>query len=139
MDSATRGRLAFGFATGAVLWSLALVAGAFVLPAYSGDGCQSTPGGSVSCGSLPSQTLFAVNGWWVVELLLAAALVTGLAFSALHRYCVTGRQRVMTAATVFIGLLAAFAFVSGFSIGLFVFPAVLLLIGSAALTPAPSK
>ena len=139
MGDRTRGWLAFGLGGGAVLWSLGLLLTAFVAPAYSGEGCQSGPGGSTVCGSLPSETLYAVNGWWVVELLLAVALVTALAFWALHVYCVTGRPSVMRAAGICIGALGFFAFVSGFSIGLFVFPAVLLLVASAALTPAPSK
>jgi hypothetical protein len=65
--------------------------------------------------------------------------VTALAFWALHVYCVTGRAMVMRAASICIGALALFSFVSGFSIGLFVFPAVLLLIVSAVLTPGRSK
>ena len=139
MDRRTRGWLAFGLGGVAVLWSLGLVLAAFVAPTYSGEGCQASPGGSTVCGSLPSQTLYAENGWWVVELLLAVAVVTALAFWALHVYCVTGKDSVMRAAGICIGALALFSLVTGFSIGLLVFPAVLLLIGSAALTPARSK
>ena len=137
MNVSARGWLAFALGGGAVLWSCGLVLAAFVMPAYSGEGCQSGVDGSTVCGSLPAQTLFAVNGWWVVELLLGVALVTALAFWALHVYCVTGKPMVMRAAGICIGALGLFAFVSGFSIGLFVFPAVLLLIVSAVLTPSP--
>ena len=140
MEGKARGWLAFGLGGAAVLWSLGLVLAAFVVPAYSGESCQSSPTGSTVCGPLPSTTLYAENGWWVVKLLLAVALVTALAFWALHVYCVTGREAVMRAATVLICALGLFAFVSGFSIGLFVFPAVLLLIASAALTrPAAAR
>ena len=139
MDDKRRAWLAFGLGGGAVLWSLGLVLAAFVVPAYSGEGCRSGADGSTVCGALHSDTLYAVNGWWVVELLLAVALVTALAFWALHVYCVKGSPKVIRAARICVGALALFAFVTGFSIGLFVFPAVVLLVVSAALTPAPSK
>ena len=123
MDGRTRGWLAFGLGAGAMLWAIALVVAAFVVPTYSGEGCQSGPGDSTVCGSLPSQTLFAANGWWVVELLLGVVAVAALAFWA------------QSAAVFLIVLLAIFAIVGSASIGLFVFPLVLLLIASATLTP----
>ena len=123
MDGRTRGWLAFGLGAGAMLWAIALVVAAFVVPTYSGEGCQSGPGDSTVCGSLPSQTLFAVNGWWVVELLLGVVAVAALAFWA------------QSAAVFLIVLLAIFAIVGSASIGLFLFPLVLLLIASATLTP----
>ena len=106
-----------------MLWAIALVVAAFVVPTYSGEGCQSGPGDSTVCGSLPSQTLFAANGWWVVELLLGVVAVAALAFWA------------QSAAVFLIVLLAIFAIVGSASIGLFLFPLVLLLIASATLTP----
>jgi hypothetical protein len=124
MDGRTRGWLAFGLGAGAMLWAIALVVAAFVVPTYSGDGCQSGPGDSTVCGSLPSQTLFAANGWWVVELLLGVVAVAALAFWA------------QSAAVFLIVLLAIFAIVGSASIGLFLFPLVLLLIASATLTPS---
>jgi hypothetical protein len=123
MDGRTRGWLAFGLGAGAMLWAIALVVAAFVVPTYSGEGCQSGPGDSTVCGSLPSQTLFAANGWWVVELLLGVVAVAALAFWA------------QSAAVFLIVLLAIFAIVGSASIGLFLFPLVLLLIASATLTP----
>ena len=124
MDGRTRGWLAFGLGAGAMLWAIALVVAAFVVPTYSGEGCQSGPGDSTVCGSLPSQTLFAANGWWVVELLLGVVAVAALAFWA------------QSAAVFLIVLLAIFAIVGSASIGLFLFPLVLLLIASATLTPS---
>ena len=123
MDGRRRGWLAFGLGAGAMLWAIALVVAAFVVPTYSGEGCQSGPGDSTVCGSLPSQTLFAANGWWVVELLLGVVAVAALAFWA------------QSAAVFLIVLLAIFAIVGSASIGLFLFPLVLLLIASATLTP----
>ena len=134
-----RGWLAFGLGSAALLWSFVLLLAAFVFPAYSGEGCQAPPNGATACGALPSETLFAVNGWWVVELLVGVIAVTALAFWALHLYCARGAQRALGAAAFFIGLLAIFSFLTGFSIGLYVVPVVLLLIVSAAVTPEPAK
>ena len=139
MYGRTRGWLAFGLGAGAVLWALGLVLAAFVLPAYAGEGCQASPDGATVCGSLPSQTLFAANGWFVVEVLLGVVAVAALAFRALHLHCASGTRGAKFAAVFFIVVLAFFAFLGSASIGLFVFPLVLLLIASAALTPKPSK
>lgn len=139
MNGRARGRLAFGLGAGAVVWALALVLAAFVVPAYSGEGCHASFGGTTACGPLPAQTLYAVNGWWIVELLLGVAAVAALAFWALHVYCATGADTAKGAAVFFIVVLAIVAVVSSFSIGPFVLPMLLLLIASAALTPEPSE
>ena len=86
-----------------------------------------------------SATLFAVKGWWVVELLGGVALVTTLAFWALHRRCATESQTAATVATSCIVLLTAFSWLTGFSIGFFVFPVVLLLTASAVLVPTSGR
>jgi energy-converting hydrogenase Eha subunit B len=139
VNGRARGWLAFGVGAGAVLWTLALVLAAFIVPAYSGESCQGGSDGVVTCGSLPSETLFAVNGWWVVELLLAVVLVATLGFWGLHRRCASEGRHGGTLATLCIVALGLFSIVSGFSIGLFVLPAVLFLLASAALTPERSK
>jgi hypothetical protein len=76
-----------------------------------------------------------VNGWWVIELLLGVAVVVALAVWALHLHCASRSSGARQAAVFLIVLLTFFALVSSASIGLFVFPLVLLLIASAALTP----
>jgi hypothetical protein len=139
MHGRSRGWLAFGLGAGAVLWALGLVVAAFLVPAYAGDECQASPGGATVCGSLPSQTLFAANGWWVIEVLVGVVAVAALAFWALHLRCASGTPGAKGAAVFLIALLALFAVAGSASIGLFVFPLVLLLIASAALTPEPSK
>lgn len=98
MDGRTRGWLAFGLGAGAVLWALGLVLAAFLVPAYAGERCQASPGSPPVCGSLPSESLFAVNGWWVVELLLGLVVVAAVAFWALHVYCATGARSAQRAA-----------------------------------------
>jgi hypothetical protein len=138
MSETQRGRLAFGLGAAAVTWALLLVAGAFALPAYQGGSCEMTPGGAPNCGPAASQTLVAVNGWWVVELLLGVALVAGITLVALHVRCSTGGTFPTVVATVAITALAVFSLATGFSIGIFVLPVALLLFASARLTPRGS-
>jgi len=125
-----RGWLAFGLAASAVGWALTLVAAAFLAPAYQGEDCG--PGGVCTSSS---STLFAVNGWWIVELLAGVVLVAMLAFWGLHRRCASGSRRAAQLATSCTVLLAAFSVVTGFSIGLLVLPVAVLLVASAALVP----
>jgi hypothetical protein len=135
-----RGWIAFGLGAGAVGWTLALVVAAFTVPSYSGESCQATPGAPPTCSSARSQTLFAVNGWWVVELLFGVMLLAAVALWALHVRCSKRSAGATTAATCCIIALAAFSVVTGLSIGLFVLPVVILLAASAALTPpAPTS
>ena len=124
-----RGRVAFGLGAAAVGWALLLIASAFLVPAYGGESCG--PGGCTSTSS----TLFAENGWWVVEVLGAVTLVAAIGFYALHLVCANESE---TAARIAIGctiLLAVFSILSGFSIGLFVLPIPLLLAGSWSAMP----
>jgi len=81
--------------------------------------------------------MFHENGWWVVELLAGVAVVALLAFWALHVVCSKGSDRAARLATGCVVALGVFSFVSGFSIGLFVVPVVMLLTGSVLLTPRP--
>ena len=91
----------------------------------------------MTCGNLSAETLFAVNGWLVVELLCGVVLVAAAAFWALHVRCSTGSESATPVAAFCIGGLGVFSVLSGFSIGLLVLPIVFLLVGSAALTPTP--
>jgi hypothetical protein len=76
----------------------------------------------------------------VVELLGGVVLVTALGFWALHRLCAAESEWASKLATACIIVLAAFSWVTGFSIGLLVFPVVVLLTASAVLVPiSPSS
>jgi hypothetical protein len=111
-----------------------LLAAAFLAPAYQGEKCG--PGGVCTSSS---STLFAVNGWRVVELLAGVVLVTVLAFWGLHRQCASGSPRAAELATSCAVVLAVFSVVTGASIGLLVFPVVLLLVASAVLVPTAGR
>jgi hypothetical protein len=131
-----RGRLAFALATTATGWCLLLILAAFVYPAYSGRECRVTPGSASDCVS-KSATHFEVNGWWVVSLFAAVALVSSLVLLALNRVCASGSALASGAAWTGILLLLGFSILTGFSIGPLVLPAVVFLAVSAALTPRP--
>jgi hypothetical protein len=132
-----RGGFAFALAIAATGWCFLLVVGAFVYPSYSGSGCQSTPGGPMHCGS-QTATYFGMNGWGVVGLFGAVAIVSLLVLLALHRVCVTGSGVAIAAAWTGIVLLLGFSWLTGLSIGVLILPAVLLLIASAVVTPKPA-
>ena len=129
-----RGGFAFALAIAATGWCFLLVVGAFVYPSYSGSGCQTTPGGPIRCVS-QTATHFEMNGWRVVGLFGAVAIVSLLVLLALHRVSATGSGVAAAAAWTGIGLLLGFSWLTGLSIGALVLPAVLLLIVSAAVTP----
>lgn len=109
-------------------WCLVLLAGAATVPVYSviHDG----PGGSVST----SATLIEVNGssaYIPVALPLVPVVVVGTALWVRRRGRRSGAGPV---AWTIVGVLGAFAVVSGFSIGLFVVPVVVLLTVACATT-----
>jgi hypothetical protein len=132
-----RGGFAFALALAATGWCFLLVVGAFVYPSYSGSACESKLGGPTHCVS-QSATDFEMNGWRVVALYAAVAIVSLLVLLALHRVCMTGSGVATAAAWTGIGLLFGFSWLTGLSIGALVLPAVLLLIASAVVTPKPA-
>jgi hypothetical protein len=132
-----RGRFAFALAAAATGWCILLIPKAFLLPSYSGLECRSAPGGASQCVS-KTATDFEMNGWWVVFLFAAVALVSLLVLLALHRVCTTGSVAAAVGAWTGVVLLFVFSWMTGLSIGILVVPAVLLLAVSAAFTPRPS-
>ena len=141
MQKATRGRWAFGLTSASVIWALALVPAAFLVPVYgtAGSGPVSGPGGTSTVEAWHgSATLIAVNGA-SLRLLIVLALpgaLAAIAWGGLHQLCTRGRitgRRVASAAAV---LLTALTVLTGFSIGIEMLPALGLLIVGRALTPA---
>lgn len=126
----TKGWLAFGLASLGVLWTAALVPGAFLFPAYSGEASDST-GATVHT----TDTLVGVNGVWVVGPYVLFLCLSGVAWLGLHASCRTGSRRGRTVGNVAAGLLAAAAMLT-FSLGFLALPAALLVAVAAVLTPA---
>jgi hypothetical protein len=131
-----RGRLAFALAAAGTGWCILLIPKAFLFPSYSGLECQTAPGRASQCIS-KTATDFEMNGWRVVWLFAAVAVVSLLVLLALHRVCTTGSAAAAVAAWTGVALLFAFSWTTGLSIGILVVPAVLLLALSAAVTPRP--
>jgi hypothetical protein len=125
-----RERWAIGLASGSVLWGLALVAGAFVVPVYSGETASSS--GVIAHSSA---TLVAVNGLWIAGLVAVPAVLAVCAWLGLQRACAHGSRAGRVLAWACVALLAVFAVLGAASIGMFVLPAVLLLAAGARLTP----
>jgi hypothetical protein len=116
--------------TAAFVWALALVAGAFFVPVYSG-----VESGSAAGVVSTTSTLVGVNGLGVLLPVALPALLVALVWLALHRKCSRGSSRSGQVAWTLIVLLGTFSVLAMFSIGLFVLPTVLLLAGAATLTP----
>jgi hypothetical protein len=125
-----KGWWAFGLASVGVLWTAALVPGAFFFPAYSGE-ASSPSGGTIHT----TNTLVGVNGLWAVVPFVLFLVLSVAAWAGLHASCTTGSRRGRTVGHVAAGLLAAVA-VFTFSAGFLALPAALLVIVAAVLTPA---
>lgn len=128
---ARQGRQAFWLTTAAVVWSAALVGGAFTLPAYSSSATSST--GAPSSGSL---TLVAVNGLGVLVPVGIPLLISALVWFALHRKCSRGGPFAGYLAWMLVVVLALGCVAAAASIGVLIVPVALLLGGAAAITPS---
>lgn len=125
-----QGRRAFGLTVMAAFWSVAILVGAFLWPAYAVESVG--PGGHAVSSS---QTLVQVNGLGVLVPVLIPAALTVLVWFLLHRRCSRGARWAGTSAWVAIAVLWAFTVITGFSIGDLVLPISLLLTFAARLTP----
>lgn len=125
--ASNQGWWAFCLTTGAVLWGLALIVGALVVPAYSGSASDSA--GHVWT---TTATLVQANGVRVLMPVSVPAVCAVLLWMVLHRRCSRGGQAAL--AWALTGLLCAFALVA-VSIGVFVLPLVALLAVGVHLTP----
>jgi hypothetical protein len=126
----TKGWWAFGLASAGVLWTAALIPGAFFFPAYSGE--SSTSAGSVVH---TTDTFVGVDGIRVVAFFVAFFLLSVAAWIGLHSSCATGSRlgrRLGVGAAALLCVAAVFTFSAGFP----AIPAALLVVAAAALTPA---
>jgi hypothetical protein len=117
-----RGTAAWVLTSGAILLSLLLLVGAFVVPVYSGD-----PAGD--------ETLVGVNGRGVLLPLSVPLLLSVVAWAGLRRKCEYGSRRGERFAFCSLVLLFLYAVITGFSIGLAVTPIALLVALGFTLTP----
>jgi hypothetical protein len=126
----TRGWWAFGLASSGVLWTAALIPGAFFSPAYSGEVT-----GSNGMTTHTSATLVGVNGVWVAAFFVPPVALAVIAWLGLHLSCSVGSRAGRLIGRTAAWLLAAFAIFT-FSVGFLALPAAILLLVAAALTPA---
>ena len=99
----------------AVAFGLAVAAAIFLLawPVYEGVGSE----------GVRYATLLQVNGWWAVVPVSFPVVIAAVTL-------VVRRQWVRIVAAIVLG---AFAFISGMSIGLFYFPAAVLMLLAACV------
>lgn len=142
--SVRRGRWAFALSVLALSWAVALIPAAFLVPVYAGAGetvYSPAQGAAITTSqTLPSSTLIAENGASVrlLAVLALPAALAALAWFGLHRKCTRTGVAGARIAAFALGLLSAFAVVTGLSIGGFVLPVVVLLAIAAILTPTHS-
>ena len=118
------GRAAFALATAAVVFAAAFTVWALTAGAYSSAG----------------QTLVEANDELTVRLAIAAPLaVTTAVWLLLHAACRRNLASARSTELWIAWLLVAFSIISGFSIGLFVMPAALLLAAAAHFTPVTAR
>jgi hypothetical protein len=129
-DAHRQGRWAFGLTVMAAVWSVAILIGAFLWPAYAVESVG--PGGHAVSST---QTLVQVNGLWVLVPVLIPASLTVIVWFLLHRRCSQGGRWAGAGAWTVITVLWGFTVITGFSIGELVLPISLLLTVAARLTP----
>ena len=82
-----------------------------------------------------STSLVGVNGLWVLIPVAVPAVLTGLAWIALHRKCSRASKQAGAVAWAIVVLLCAFCVVGAFSIGVAIAPVAALLGYAASRTP----
>ena len=126
-----RGRTAFALSIAAIVWGLGLIVAAFTFPLTSM---------SQTTGEMPKEHHSPLlNGDEGVAAFLALpipALLAAIGALALHRKCSRGSRRGESIAAATIALLFATAAITVFSVGAAILPIAVLLLTSAALTPA---
>jgi hypothetical protein len=129
VDAAPRGRLVFGLTLGALAWSLALIAGALLVPVYDSTAKSTVaPGVVVQSGA----TLIALNGTGVLVAVAVPTAITLLVWAALHRRRTRASRLAGRLAAAAVAVLAAFNLIAMFTIGIFMIPATLMLAGAVA-------
>jgi hypothetical protein len=113
------GRAAFGLATTAVICAAAFTVWALFAPAYSAG-----------------ESIVEANPELVARAAVAAPLlVTSAVWMLLHVACRFDARWARRVALAVASLLVAFAWMTGFTIGMFVLPGAVALVAAAALTP----
>jgi hypothetical protein len=125
-----RGRWALLLNAFAILWSLLLLVGALAIPTYDEQ----------TTSAHRTITLVAENGAWILLPLAIPLLLTGAAGWLLHSPNIRNSGRARSIAWVLTGVLLAFCVISIASVGLFLAPAALAMLGAMLLTsPRPRR
>jgi len=132
-----RGRWAFALTLAGFAWGVALVAGAFVVPVYSGLSVSAGSSGEQVTHSY-SSTLVEENGFGVLIPVAIPLVLAALVWFALHRRCSRGSRWGGPIAWSLVAVLGLFSLVAVWTIGVFVLPVAVLLGIAASLTPVAS-
>ncbi len=122
-------RLAVRLSVAALVWSLGLLVAALIAPVYSTSSTSDVNG-----VTLGNATLVQVNGAWVLILVGIPAAMSAVVIVALRARRSGARWGAPLAWTA-IALLTAEALVGFMTIGLFIVPAIVLLVVAARRAP----
>ena len=128
------GRWAFALTLAGFAWGVALVAGAFVVPVYSGLSVSAGSSGQQVTHSY-SSTLVEENGLSALIPVAFPLLLAALVWFALHRRCSRGSRWGGPIAWSLVAVLGLLGVVAMWTIGPFVLPVAVLLGIAASLTP----
>jgi hypothetical protein len=120
MDVAVRrGQASFGFTAAAVIYSVALLFWVVAVPAVDG------------------QTLLEYGGPLSLAITAQPLLVSLIMWALLRRRCTTGDRVATNAARAIAGTYLAWSVLGALSLAAGAFPAAVLLLVAATLTPSP--
>jgi hypothetical protein len=130
---------AFVLSTGAVIWSAALGAVAYLAPVYSGesDTGTCTPGGHCTSQTVhTTATLVDMNGDLMLVIVGVLAGIATLGWLGLHVYCAIGSRVGLIVGWAAAIAMTVFSLIS-FGLGIFTLPTAMMMIVAAAMTPRP--
>lgn len=133
MRPRSAGRRAFALTFGAIVWAVALLPAALLVPIYGGSASSSSSGTTST-----TSTLVGENGTGALTIVALPAVLAVIVALALYWKCSRGSRMGEWLAWIAIGLLGVFIFLSAMTIGLFALPVALLLGWAARLTSVSS-
>ncbi len=123
-------RLATALGALAFLWACAATVYLLTTAGYEGISTSSALSGGGGEGQRITASLVAVNGPWVVGLLVGVSLLAGMPLGVALAHPDGQGATTWSAGLLLLG----FSIVSGFSVGLFYAPSAMLLVTSAIVT-----
>lgn len=128
-----RRRLALRMTVAASVWSVGLLLGALLLPAFNDQTVSSSSG-----LTLRTATFVQVNGIWVLIPVALPVVVSVVVAMAIRHRQLTGPSRADLLGWLVVGVLAVLTLVTILTIGALMIPVVVLLALALRVAPGPA-